>query len=179
MFDPTAFDNMKVVIEGALYDYDLEGEIVIIDRNDLMNMAKMSRTFAVSFQLPGEMAVAKLELESSLINLAAELLPVALSKKQSGCHVKLDFFLEGISKESDFREIDTILFDIWGESRKITQTVQYNPLRISKYINNIITIEFDRLIGEEHIEDLVEMIDFMITTIKQLQSYFSSKKYDE
>lgn len=36
MFDPTAFDNMKVVIEGAIYDLDLDGEISIIDRNDLL-----------------------------------------------------------------------------------------------------------------------------------------------
>lgn len=52
MFDPTAFDNMKVVIEGALYDLDICGEIVITDRNDSFNMAKMSRTFDISFRLP-------------------------------------------------------------------------------------------------------------------------------
>jgi hypothetical protein len=41
MFDPTAFDNMKVVLEGALYDLDIMGEIIITDRNDLFNTAKM------------------------------------------------------------------------------------------------------------------------------------------
>ncbi|MGZ4162287.1 MAG: hypothetical protein ACXVNF_16040, partial [Neobacillus sp.] len=52
VFDPTAFDNMKVVIEGALYDMDIIGEIIITDRNDIMNMAKLSRRFDICFTLP-------------------------------------------------------------------------------------------------------------------------------
>jgi hypothetical protein len=35
---------------------------------------------------------------------------------------------------------------------------------------NVITVEFDRLISEEQMDDLVEMTEFMITTLKQLQS---------
>ena len=52
MFDPTAFENIKVVLEGAVYDLDLNGEIIIIDRNDLINTAKLSRKYELSFQLP-------------------------------------------------------------------------------------------------------------------------------
>lgn len=168
MFDPTAFDNMKVVIEGALYDYDLDGDIVIIDRNDIMNLAKMSRSFDVSFQLPGNRTIARLEMESSLMNIAAELLPESLQQKKAGCQVKLQFIQEDVSIERDFHEIDRILFKIWGETRKISQIVQYNPLNRSEYRNNIITVEFDRLIGEEQMEDLVEMIEFMISTLQQI-----------
>ena len=49
MFDPTAFENMKVVMEGIFYDKDLSGEIIILDRNDIMNIAKLSRTYDLSF----------------------------------------------------------------------------------------------------------------------------------
>lgn len=170
MFDPTAFDNMKVVIEGALYDFDLDGEIIITDRNDWMNLAKMSRSFDVSFQLPEKMPTAKLEMESSLMNLAAELLPESIQQKQSGCHVKLYFFLEEDSIDRDFKEIDRILISIWGETRKFTQIVQYNRLNGPDYRKITITVEFERLIDEEQMENLVEMIDFMISTLHQLQS---------
>ena len=51
MFDPTAFENMRVVMEGILYDKDLSGDIMIVDRNDVINTAKMSRNFDLSFQL--------------------------------------------------------------------------------------------------------------------------------
>ncbi len=98
MFDPTAFDNMKVVIEGAIYDLDLDGEINIIDRNDLINLAKMSRSFDVSFKLPGNktrQVIAKIILKSNLENLAAELLPGSLSDKDSGSMVRLEFQLKG------------------------------------------------------------------------------------
>lgn len=170
MFDPTAFDNMKVVIEGALYDFDLDGEIIITDRNDWMNLAKMSRSFDVSFQLPEKMATAKLEMESSLMNLAAELLPESIRQKQSGCQVKLYFFLEEDSIDRDFKEIDRILISIWGETRKFTQIIQYNRLNGPDYRKYTITVEFERLIDEEQMENLVEMIEFMISTLHQLQS---------
>ena len=51
MFDPTAFENMRVVMEGIFYDKDLSGDITIVDRNDVINTAKMSRDFDLSFQL--------------------------------------------------------------------------------------------------------------------------------
>jgi len=51
MFDPTAFDNLKVVLEGIVYDMDLNGMIQILDRNDFVNIAKMERTYNISFSL--------------------------------------------------------------------------------------------------------------------------------
>jgi len=176
MFDPTAFDNMKVVIEGALYDLDLAGEIVISDRNDIVNMAKMSRSFDVNFSLPeqmGDTVSAKIEIEASLINLAAELLPKQVSKNQNqnqaGCQVKLEFFHKGITKSDELEDIQNILLDIWGESRNIRQTIITRPSL--SLTTNVMTVEFDRLIGEDQMDDFVEMIDVMIMTIKKLQSY--------
>ncbi|MFP7297933.1 hypothetical protein [Neobacillus niacini] len=172
MFDPTAFDNMKVVIEGALYDLDLAGKIVIIDRNDQINMAKMSRNFDVHFQLPdakGNQVTAKMEINSDMINLAAELLSDALSSTQAGCKLRLQFFHKDISDEQQLKEISWILTEIWGETREICQSVTITPSKA--LISNCISIEFDRLIGEDLMDDFVELIDFMITTIQQLESY--------
>jgi hypothetical protein len=173
VFDPTAFDNMKVVIEGALYDMDIIGEIIITDRNDIMNMAKLSRRFDICFTLPnseGNSVTAKIEMESQLINLAAELLQGSLTENQGGCQVRLLFLLEHDDKKENYINIQKILVDIWGETRKINQSVQFNPLKNEKKKKNVITVEFDRLISEEQMDDLVEMTEFMITTLKQLQS---------
>ena len=51
LFDPTAFDNMKVVLEGAVYDRDLFGDILIVSRDDLVNLATLSRKFTIEFVL--------------------------------------------------------------------------------------------------------------------------------
>jgi hypothetical protein len=172
MFDPTAFDNMKVVIEGALYDLDLAGEIVITDRNDIVNMAKMSRSFDVHFQLTSSQqasVTAKLEIKADLINLAAELLPNSLSQKDAGCTIKLQFFHYGITDEGQLKKIREIMTDIWGESRQISQSVTYTPSK--SLIHNSISIEFARLINEDQMDDLVDMIDFMMKTIEHVQSY--------
>lgn len=172
MFDPTAYDNMKVVIEGALYDLDLAGAIVITDRNDIMNMAKMSRSFNVHFQLPPTQqasVTAKLEINADLINLAAELLPNSMSPKQSGCTIKLQFFHYGITDEAQLKKIQEIFINIWGETRQVSQSVTITPSR--SLIQNCISVEFDRLISEDQMDDLVEMMDFMIKTNEQLQSY--------
>ncbi len=172
MFDPTAFDNMKVVIEGALYDLDLAGEIVVTDRNDIVNMAKMSRSFDVYFQNSSTQkgsVMAKLELQANLINLAAELLPNSSLQKQSGCTIRLQFFHYGITDEVHLKKIREILIDIWGKSRQISQSVTITPSK--SLIHNCISIEFDRLISEDQMDDLVEMIEFMMKTNEQLQSY--------
>ncbi|MCM3692755.1 hypothetical protein M3189_15830 [Neobacillus niacini] len=172
MFDPTAFDNMKVVIEGAIYDLDLAGEIVVIDRNDQMNMAKMSRSFDMHFQLPdakGNIVTAKMELKADMINLAAELLSDVLSQKHSGCKLRLQFFHKDITDEKQLKEINWILTEIWGVTRDICQSVSITPSKA--LITNTISIEFDRLIGEDQMNDLVELLDFMVTTIQHLQSY--------
>ncbi|WP_040345749.1 hypothetical protein [Neobacillus bataviensis] len=167
MFDPTAFDNMKVVIEGALYDKDIDGEIVIIDRNDVINMAKMSRQFDISFQLPHHPVMAKIEMESRLANLAAELLSNALQEQHAGCFVRLGFSLEH-EEEIDYQTIKAILQDTWGTDRKITFSVNQNPLEMKKTKSTLITVEFDRLITEDQMDDLVEMINFMMISLEQL-----------
>ncbi|WHY65430.1 hypothetical protein [Neobacillus sp. SuZ13] len=168
MFDPTAFDNMKVVIEGALYDLDICGEIVITDRNDSFNMAKMSRTFDISFRLPEKKVKATIELQSGLVNLAAELLPSFQSEEQAGCMLSLQFHTAKDELDIDFTALKALLVDIWGPTRTITQRVLYDPLSIDPVKALIIKIEFDRLIHEDQIEDLVEMTEFIITTLKKL-----------
>jgi hypothetical protein len=167
MFDPTAFDNMKVVMEGALYDRDSKGDIIITDRNDLINLAKMSRRFDVSFQLPDGKSIANVKIYSTLLNLAAELFPSVQTEQQAGCFVRLEFYLEQ-NKELNYQDLKNIFLNIWGDSRDISLSIQYNPLEIDKNISTTITVDFGRLINEEQMDDLVEMADFMITTLQQL-----------
>lgn len=170
MFDPTAFENMKVVLEGALYDLDLNGEILIFDRNDFMNLAKLSRKYEVCFSLVDQSKniSAKLVLEAGLDNLAAELLPGGTSEKRSGCSIYLQFYFEHQKKIIDYEKIEKSLLDIWGTNRKITHLASFYPLQKDKRMHSEVKIEFDRLIQENQIDDLVEMIDSMITTLYRL-----------
>jgi len=169
MFDPTAFDNMKVVIEGALYDRDIKGEIIITDRNDFINLAKMSRLFDISFHLPDRTGIAKVKMNSTILNLSAELLPSVQNEQQAGCYVSLEFLLNHEIKQN-YDVLQNILMDIWGGSRNISLAIQLHPLETDNNVLTILTVEFGRLITEDQMEDMVDMIDFMITTLEQLNN---------
>lgn len=175
MFDPTAFENLKIVIEGAIYDKDLAGGILVTNRNDLLNLAKLQRRFEISFidrNSSSKQVTATFILETNLENLAAELLPSAISEELSGCRVCVKFQCLHPNKAIYFQNINQVLAKIWGKGRDIEQLVQVNPFSLQEEVENIITISFNRLVYEEQIHDLTDMVDYMITSIKHLREIF-------
>jgi hypothetical protein len=179
MFDPTAYENMRVVMEGIIYDKDLSGEISIVDRNDVINTAKLSRTFDLSFQFNSSSiskVTGRLTLEASLKNLAAELLPTSGLERQAGCLVKIEFLFEQESDQSISIEVDRILRTIWGENRIIKQISRYEPLLHTQNIQHTALILFDRIVTEDQIDDMVEMVDYMMLTLEKLEILINKPK---
>ncbi|HAQ07435.1 MAG TPA: hypothetical protein DCR24_07935 [Bacillus bacterium] len=171
MFDPTAFENIKVVIEGEIYDRDLSGEIVVIDRNDWINTAKLSREYEISFSLPAvgpSGLYATMTLEAGIENLSAELLNKDTAQHLAGCMVNIHFSMLHRNDSSVFMAIQKVLEDIWGMDRAINQIAHITPLANSPEVNNISTIAFNRLVYEDQIDDLAEMINYMITSLEKL-----------
>lgn len=172
MFDPTAFENMKVVLEGAIYDRDLHGEISIIDRNDVMNTAKLSRSYELTFIQNQSVAVqCQITLEAGLENLAAELLPQKLENKLAGAALSVLFKFKHEETAGLHKMINKELGGIWGTDRSFEQKVSYHPLGQEKLITTEIKIHFNRLIYEEQIDDLIDMIDYCIETIQTLKPF--------
>ncbi|MBT2689158.1 hypothetical protein J7I93_13275 [Bacillus sp. ISL-47] len=173
MFDPTAFENMKVVLDGGFYDRDLSGEIRIIDRNDVLNSAKMSRSYEVAFKenVEGhEDITCTFTMEAGLKNLAAELLPEVQSEKQAGCKVYIKFTIKQKNDLKLFQETREILRDIWGRERNIIQIAKFNPEEMDKQIEAESVVNFNRLIYEEQIDDLSDMIAYMIASLQALRN---------
>ncbi len=179
MFDPTAFENMRVVMEGAFYDRDLSGDISIVDRNDIINTAKLSRIFDLSFKLNSasiSIVTCRLTLEANLKNLVAELLPTPGSEKQAGCMVKIEFLFEHDSNDSITLEVDRILRKIWGENRTIQQIIHYEPLESNPIKHQNALISFDRTIGEDQMDDLLDMMEYMMLTIEKIEDVVNAPK---
>jgi hypothetical protein len=172
MFDPTAYENMKVVINGYFYDMDLEGKISIIDRNDIVNLAKLSREFTLQFQLKDARKGyhSTLSLKANLENLAGELLHLKLVPCRFGCIVELEFVVYHPNELQFFNKIHAQLQQIWGEKRTIQQRAHFNPFSKSSSIENRITIDFNRLIIEEQIDDLLVIGEHMIETLTWLEN---------
>lgn len=167
MFDPTAFDNVKVVLEGALYDLDLAGEICVMDRNDFVNIAKLSRQLEMTLKKIRESnASCSIILRADITNLAAELHPIMQSEKEAGCHFKMIYSVNG--QASVYHKALEILQSIWGMEREYSCRVIHDPLQ--KNIGNKIEIEvnFKRLIYEDQMEDLTVLATYIMQSLEHL-----------
>lgn len=170
MFDPTAFDNLKTVLEGAVYDLDLEGEIVVIDRHDLVDLAHFSRTYAITFRLASDHTPhvsCTIRLEMDLEQIAKELLRQAI---RPGCTLAITFSLP-IRQTEACAHIESVLRRVWGEGRIIRQTLSREFPHETPSYRNEATIEFGRLIYEDNVADLQAMIPYMTASLEQLQKF--------
>ncbi len=169
MFDPTAFENMKVVIEGELYDRDLSGEIRIEDRNDIFNSAKLSRKYEITFTDQLEDITCTFIMEADLANLAAELLPTIHSNKLAGSHISIKFTFMQEESMAIFQKIERTLKEIWGAERMIKQLIIRDPLSNKSMITNETTIIFNRLVYEDQVDDIIAMVDYMNASLAKLR----------
>ena len=171
MFDPTVFDNLKTVLEGAVYDLDLAGEIIVIDRHDMVDLAHFSRAYTITFCLSSDHKQnisCTIRLEMDLEQIAQELLQRAV---RPGCKLMITFSLP-IRRYATCPLIESTLLRIWGENRIIRQTLSHDFRSEESTYNNEITIEFGRLIYEDNVDDLQEMIPYMLDSLEQLQPFY-------
>lgn len=177
MFDPTAYENMKVVLEGAVYDRDLDGEIAVVDRNDTVNLAKLSRTFDITFSLKNKNFVkCSMALTARLENFAAELLPEMKLDQKAGAQIIVRFLIKHQTSPMIDQKIRDKLEEIWGKDREFKHLIFLDPFGESNEISKEITIHFRRIITEEHMDDLLEMVDYAVHTIEQLQGLIGREK---
>lgn len=168
MFDPTVFDNLKVAIENELYDMDnLDQRVRITGRVDRMEMAVMSRLFRLQFQLPEfDFITAEIELESSLQELASEILEQ--SGSEPGCVLRIRYQVAVQDVEQTCPQIGHVIEEIWP-TQTFVQTISYvfDKDKPQTFLDTI-EITFPRKINEEQMNDIPELLEFMIHTIMQL-----------
>ncbi|EJP97150.1 hypothetical protein [Bacillus cereus] len=172
MFDPTAFENLKVIVEGAVYDFDLHGDILVTDRKDVMDLASLSRMYSISFQLTetfNTMVEATFSLSVDAKNLSGEILEVP--QFIPGCEMRLEFSFEMGQPEIGCEEIETLLHSIWGKERMITQKISYEYNKQAISYHNKVEVLFQKAITEDHVDDLIAVISHMIETVRTIQHF--------
>jgi hypothetical protein len=168
LFDPTIFDNLKVVIEGEVYDLDLSGNVQVLDRKDIVDLARMSRSYEISFRKAEHCVALKgatLRIHSDLHSLSGELLNN--SSTILGCTVEVLFSMEVDNPDVQCTLIENELVKIWGQKRGITQQISY-VFGETKVFKNIISLSFNRKINEDQMDDLIEMVSFITVTLDRL-----------
>lgn len=167
MFDPTIFENLKVGIENAVYDLDNLDEIIrVTDRKDLLDMATLSRSFSLRFELAASSTTsAEICLETGLRDLAAEILEIP--EGQPACELKLRFYKHISDASIACPAIAQIIKEIWNPELPPLQTIRYtysDPVPL----HNTIELRFPRRINEEQMGDIPNILEFMLRTLGEL-----------
>lgn len=183
LFDPVIFENLKVAMENQLYDLDnLDGRITIINRQDLLDLAIMSRTWSLAFTFPQHMPQpllrAEIVLRSSVQDLADEILQ--REGAAPACTLLLRFTCKVEQPAISCPQIEQLISMIWqrelglkqqlsafygAETASSGQGEQWLPL----YYENVIELPFTRRINEDQMEDIEALLEHAILTLEGLE----------
>jgi hypothetical protein len=166
MYDPTIFDNIKIVLEGSVYDRDLDHQWTILQRQDLVDLASMARTFFIQFTIRNQPAViAGIKIKSDIHDFATEWLNVGEHK--AGCFLEIQF-LASVADPEICARIQQELMNIWRARPIIRQHLQFAyPNQNQRYQNEIV-LHFDRKIDETNIVDIDAILDHVMISLQFL-----------
>ncbi|WCN37389.1 hypothetical protein [Aneurinibacillus uraniidurans] len=172
MFDPTIYENMKVALEGAVYDLDLAGAILVTARKDRVDLATMSREYQIEFQdretKGSENPAARMTLLASASDLAGEILEL-VPIERLGCLLRVSFALY-VDSPAKCEDIRNVLVGVWGNRPEIRQSLSfvYDPAEGPIRYENTVTLDFGRKINEDNVEDLVSIVDHTVLSLQRL-----------
>ncbi|KXH81819.1 hypothetical protein [Sporosarcina sp. HYO08] len=167
MYDPTIFDNLKVVFENEVYDLDnVDRKITITNRKDVMDFAILAREFAIQFTLEDQKDItAEIVLTASLNDLAGEILEQ--TEEGLGCSLVLRF-IKSIQNVERCKEIEQALKGIWEDGINLTQTLGFNYGEEMESYSNHIELRFKRKINEAHMHEIDDFLKHVLLSLEVL-----------
>ncbi|UJF35943.1 hypothetical protein [Paenibacillus hexagrammi] len=167
MFDPTIYENVKVVLEGAVYDLDLNGAALVTQRSDQLDMSSMSRTYKIEFaRMLDQASRAELTLYAHLKDLAAEILEQ--TSASPGCILEVRLRTTVSDPEKECPEIAKALTRIWGSRPHIKQQLSYEFGSEPIVYRDEVLLTFGRKIDEGQIDDFPVLIGHALDSLKWL-----------
>ncbi|TLS35871.1 hypothetical protein [Pseudalkalibacillus caeni] len=171
MFDPTIFENLKVVLEGSVYDLDLDGVILVTNRKDLVDLATMSRSYMLEFHSAGDdIGRVSIELSSKMANLGAEIMN---SAEEPGCELNLRFFTTVNEVHRTCSRIHESLNRVWDGRPTISQTLSFLFTEEAPVYENDIRLQFGRKITEDQIDDFPFVIELALSSLEEIAKIVS------
>lgn len=170
LFDPTIYENLKVVIEGSIYDLDLAKKITITNRIDRIELSSMSRYYSIQFKLLNHPRVSsELCITAHVSDFASEILEQ--KDQERGCKLEIRFQTLIDDVVADCHTIQSQLQKIWGNEHEIEQEISFlfSEHEAPQYHNEII-IHFHQKMTENHIDDMPRLIDHILQSLESLGS---------
>jgi hypothetical protein len=168
MFDPTIYDNLKVVLEGHIYDLDLSNNISVINRHDFIDLASMSRTFSIQFQLKDfnvPHLFGEISLDFSLKDFTTEM--VMGNVDEAGCTIQINLYTKVNNINKECKDIRAFLKKLWNNQVIINQEISYKYESEQDTFNKI-NLNFQRKINENQMDDLSSIINYCLKSLEYL-----------
>lgn len=169
MFHPTVYENLKVAFENVIYDLDNnEGVIKITSREDILDMAVMSRQYMLQFSLlDREDLTAEVRLYSSIADFSTEILEEGDISALVSLVIRFRYRVQDLKRCG---EAEMALNQIWKPELPIRQVVLH-PYGADEPIWYAISadLRFNRRIGEAQISDIPELVEHMIRSLTVLR----------
>ncbi|WP_078553613.1 hypothetical protein [Bacillus alkalicellulosilyticus] len=165
MFDPTIYENLKVVLEGDIYDLDFAEKIEVTNRRDLIDLATMSRQYSIQYQIREcihTYPYAEITLRSELEDFAIE--KIEGNEYKAGCYVEVEFVTE-IFREQDCDYIQKYLLKLWDHRPLINQKIYYTYGHESQVFCKI-QLNFTRKINEEQVDDIQKVVHYSLSSLE-------------
>ncbi|MDN4522859.1 hypothetical protein [Fictibacillus fluitans] len=169
MFDPTIYENLKIILEGMIYDLDFEGVLKVSGRKDLVDLASMSRTYQIEVMLNGKKEKdvrAKIELKAGLEDLADEIMERETDK--TGCTFSVTFYTTVQDIEAECSRTGEAMRKLWKTDGEVSQTLSYiYGLPRGSYQNQI-DIIIHRKLHEENSEQFEDYLDRILIAAERI-----------
>lgn len=177
MYDPTIFDNLKIVVEGGLYDLERDNRLQIRDRHDRIDLASMGRTFNMSCLLPdADNLLMEVELASELTDFAAELARMRIVEPSPpGCQITIRYRFDPWTEDAVAKTLrmTRLVQESWSEDLEIHHTVETTIQQTSRQTSLTTSVRFLRKIDERHIDGLEAMLEHAIVTGQRMKREIS------
>jgi len=173
MFHPTVYENLKVAFENYIYDLDnREGILSVTHRDDILDLAVMSRSTNLQFALSGyDEPTAGIRLSTSIVELAAEI--IEEQADLALCTLAIQFRYE-VNDTARCSQVEQLLSSIWEPERPIHQSICFPYEADREHGEDILytvvaEVTFHRKIGEGQIADIPELVEHMIRTLVEIR----------
>jgi hypothetical protein len=170
---PTVYDNIKTVIEGTHYDLENDKLINLIDRNDFVNLAKLTRRFELVYSsVVSDNILTKLILSFNTTNWTNEIIN---SSENEGCSLQIKYYLHDLESLKLTEDNINLLLSkyFWNYRLSIDKIVRFDETFEIFYK---ITVSFKMKFSES---DYDRIIEICTQTYKLLNKLIEEEKKGE
>lgn len=170
---PTVFDNLKTVLEGSIYDFEGQEVLEVVSRDDLVDLANLSRTFRVGAlfkEIYGEIE----------LNFPDHMWVDEVIFSRNKIKAELSFIFEIPKCLHDTGYLQWYKFiqkKIWNVELQLVEEKRIKKDQIA--LEQKLCVLFNESLGEMDVERLIDVVDHFVYVGEQIKLLFEETEREQ